>query len=431
MEPLDPYAYMMIVVFIIGYVFITIEHYTGINKATVALMMAVLSWTLQFLDPHWTGEYNQTFLGHHLSNISQVVFFLLSALTIVEIISMHKGFNVIANVIQFQSKRKLLWIVGFITFFLSAILDNLTSTVVMISLLGKLIDDRDERLLMGGAVVIAANAGGAWTPIGDVTTTMLWIGGQVSTLNIMKVLFIPSLMCLVTALAIFSLLVKGNFKKKDVHFNHGEIEPMGRFIFYLGIACLIFVPIFRITTGLPPFMGMLLGLSAMWLVTDILHCKYDDRNHLRVPFVLGKIDLSGTLFFLGILLCIDALDTAKILEHLAVFLNDTIGNTTLIATAIGLASAVVDNVPLVAATMGMYDLAQYPMDHHLWELIAYTAGTGGSILLIGSAAGVAFMGMENVNFIWYTKKITFAATASYFVGIIVYQLACHYCPPLF
>lgn len=431
MEPLDPYAYVMIVVFIIGYIFITIEHYTGINKATVALMMAVITWTLQFLDPHWTGEYNQTFLGHHLSNISQVVLFLLSALTIVEIISIHKGFNVIANFIQFQSKRKLLWIVGFITFFLSAILDNLTTTVVMVSLLRKLIDDGEERLIMGGAVVIAANAGGAWTPIGDVTTTMLWIGGQVSTLKIMKSLFLPSLVCLVTALAIFSTFVKGKFERKEIHFEAEKTEPMGKFIFYLGIACLIFVPVFRIITGLPPFMGMLFGLSAMWLVTDILHCKYDDRIHLRVPYVLGKIDLSGTLFFLGILLCIDALDTAKILEHLAVFLNDTIGNTTLIATAIGLASAVVDNVPLVAATMGMYDLAQYPMDHHLWEMIAYAAGTGGSILLIGSAAGVAFMGMEHVNFIWYTKKITFPATVSYFAGIIVYQLFCSYCPSIF
>lgn len=431
MEPLDLYSYLMILAFIVGYFFITIEHYTGINKATIALLMAVVTWTIQFIDPYWTGEYNQTFLGHHLANISQVVFFLLSALTIVEIISMHKGFNVIANFIQFKSKRKLLWVVGFITFFLSAILDNLTTTIVMISLLRKLIDDVDERLFMGGAVVIAANAGGAWTPIGDVTTTMLWIGGQLSTLNVIKVLFLPSFVCLLTALAIFSIFVKGNFKKKEVHFSQDEIEPMGRFIFYFGIACLVFVPVFKIITGLPPFMGMLFGLSAMWLVTDILHRKYDDRHHLRVPYVLGKIDLSGTLFFLGILLCIDALDTAKILEHLAVYLNDTIGNTTLIATAIGLASAVVDNVPLVAATMGMYDLAQYPMDHHLWELIAYAAGTGGSILLIGSAAGVAFMGMEKVNFIWYIKKITLPAMVSYFAGIIVYQLFCHYCPTIF
>lgn len=417
----------MILVFILGYVMITFEHYTRINKATIALMMAVICWTLQFMNPSFTGESNLTFLGHHLANISQVIFFLLGALAIVEIISVHHGFDVITDLIHTRSKRKLLWIFGTLSFVLSAVLDNLTTTIVMITLLQKMLGTEKEKLLIGGGVVIAANAGGAWTPIGDVTTTMLWIGGQVSTFNIMRTLLFPSLVCLLVAFLALTFMVKGNFDSKKIHLEEKEAPPMGRFVFYLGLCSLIFVPIFKILTGLPPFMGMLFGLSAMWLITDLMHYRYDDREHLRMPYVLTRVDLSGTLFFLGILLCVDALETAKILEALATFLTRTIGNTTFIATAIGLASAIVDNVPLVAATMGMYSLSEYPQNHPLWQLIAYCAGTGGSLLLIGSAAGVVFMGLEKVDFFWYLKKITFPAALGYFAGILVYLIGCSYC----
>lgn len=426
----DINAVLMICVFVIGYIFITFEHYTHINKATIALMMAILCWVLQFTNPSFTGESNQTCFGHHLANISQVVFFLLGALTIVEIISVHRGFDVITDMIHSRSKRQLLWVFGLLSFFLSSILDNLTTTVVMITLLQKMIDNGDngnDKLLIGGAVVVAANAGGAWTPIGDVTTTMLWIGGQISTINTIKALFIPSVICLIVSLLFLTFMLSGEFNLKKVHFEEKASPPRGKFIFYLGVILLAFVPVFKILTGLPPFMGMLFGLSAMWLITDLLHFKHGDREHLRVPHILTRIDLSGTLFFLGILLCIDALETAKILESLASFLNTNIGNTTLIATAIGFASAIVDNVPLVAATMGMYDLATFPQDHELWQLIAFCAGTGGSMLLIGSAAGVVFMGMEKVDFFWYVKKITLPAAAGFIAGILIYLIGCTYC----
>lgn len=421
MESLDLNALLMVVFFIVGYFLITVEHMTGINKASIALLMAVLCWVLQFINPTFSGDSHQFFCSH-LADVIQVVLFLLGAMTIVEIINVHKGFNVITKIIRARSKKTFLWIVGILTFFLSSILDNLTTTVVMITLLSKWMEESEERLLIGGAVVIAANAGGAWTPIGDVTTTMLWIGGQLSSFNIVKQLLVPSFVCLAVALGIFSLKLKGNFAPKQLPEQDSKGEPLSAFVFYLGLGALVFVPIFRALTGLPPFMGMLFGLSLMWLITDIAHFRKGSRDHLKVPHVLSKIDLSGVLFFLGILLTIGALETAGLLHRLAHFLSQSMGNQTLIATAVGLASAVVDNVPLVAATMGMYDLTQYPMDHSFWELIAYCAGTGGSILLIGSAAGVVFMGMEKVNFMWYLRKIAFPATLSYFAGIGVYLL---------
>lgn len=413
---------LMILIFVIGYIFITIEHYTHINKATIAILMAVLCWVVQFALPAAAGT-NEHFLEEHLSNVAQVVFFLMGAMTIVEIINVHQGFNILTNAIQVTSKRTLLWVMGILAFFLSAVLDNLTTTVVMITLLQRMLPKGEERLLYGGAVVIAANAGGAWTPIGDVTTTMLWIGGQLSSLNILKSLFIPSLVCLGIALLYLSFPLKGEFPSlKKVQQNE---EPFSKAIFFLGLGALIFVPIFRWLTGLPPFMGILFGLGVLWLFTDLFHAKFEERNHLRVPNILTKIDLSGALFFLGILLCIAALDSAGLLHQLARFLDDKIGNVSLIAIAIGLASAVIDNVPLVAATMGMYDLATYPTDHTLWTQIAYTAGTGGSILLIGSAAGVVFMGMEKVDFVWYLKRITIPAFLGFLAGIGVYLLFAH------
>jgi Na+/H+ antiporter NhaD/arsenite permease-like protein len=422
-EALNLNALFISLIFILGYVFITLEHVIHVNKATTALMMAILCWALQFLNPHWQGEENISFLAEHLSNISQIIFFLLGALTIVEIINVHKGFAVITDVIQSHDRRQLLWIIGLISFFLSAVLDNLTATVVMISLLGKLMEPGEERLMLGGGVVIAANAGGAWTPIGDVTTTMLWVGGQVSTLEVMKALFTPSFICLVCSFAILTFMLKRSVEGKDKPIKKdNQTEPLGKFLFYLGVLLLAFVPVFRILTGLPPFMGMLFGLSMMWLVTDVIHRQSADRQHLRVPSILSRIDFSGTLFFLGILLSVDALDTAGILQQLAIWLNSHIGHPIYIAAVIGVVSAVIDNVPLVAGTMGMYDLVQFPCDHSFWHLIAYCAGTGGSILLIGSAAGVVFMGMEKVNFLWYLKRISLPALVGYFVGIGVYLL---------
>lgn len=423
MESLDMYSHLMIVVFIIGYVFITIEEWTKINKATVALMMAIICWVIQFLDPYWALNVKTGALGEHLNNISQVVFFLMGALTVVEIINVHKGFDILSDAIQIKSKKKILWVVSFITFFLSAILDNLTTTIVMVTLIQKLINKGEDRLLIGGAIVIAANAGGAWTPIGDVTTTMLWIGDRLTTVNIIQSLFIPSVVCTVVALLFLGRFLKGEFSTETVHISQRHSEPMGRVIFWLGIGLLMFVPIFKIYTGLPPFMGVLFALSTMWIVTDIIHREMEDREHLKVPNILTKIDLSGTMFFLGILLCIDALDSAGILDQLAVWLDQNVGNPNLIAVFIGLASAVVDNVPLVAASMGMYSLEQFPQDSQFWELIALCAGTGGSILIIGSAAGVVYMGLEKVSFIWYTRRISLPAMVGYFAGIGVYLLA--------
>jgi Na+/H+ antiporter NhaD/arsenite permease-like protein len=415
----------MIAVFVMGYFLITIEHVIGINKATIALLMAIICWALQFANSNWLSENgmtSMTYLEEHLSNVSKVIFFLIGALTVVEIINVHKGFQVISKMIQMRSKRKLLWAVGFFTFFLSAILDNLATTIVMITLIRKLIDKGEDRLLFGGAVVIAANAGGAWTPIGDVTTTMLWIEGQLSTLNVVKELFLPSIVCMCSAFFVISFMIKGNLPKVEIDSQEKQEEPYGTLILILGVVLLVFVPIFKVTTGLPPFMGMLFALSILWIMTDILHKEYDDRNHLRVPHVLTQIDVSGTLFFLGILLCIDALDTAHVLSKLAVWLDSHLGNTNLIAIFIGLASSVVDNVPLVAASMGMYSLTQFPMDDQFWMMIAFCAGTGGSILIIGSAAGVVFMGMENANFVWYLKRVSIPAAVGYFAGIGVYLL---------
>jgi NhaD family Na+/H+ antiporter len=417
---LDAYAIWMIVVFILGYLLISMEHIVKINKATVALMMGAVCWAIQFVNQATPCSGNIKCLEEHISNISQVIFFLLGALAIVEIINVHKGFSIISDCMNIHSKRKLLWVIGFLTFFLSAVLDNLTTTIVMVSLLRKLVARSEDRLLIGSGIVIAANAGGAWTPIGDVTTTMLWIGGQVSSAYIMRDLLFPSVLSMVVSFVLISLMLKGDFETKAISFEEKRIEPMGEFLFFLGIGILVCVPIFKLFTGLPPFMGILFGLAIMWLVTDIIHCKYEERLHLRVPYVLARIDLSGVLFFLGILLAIDALDSAKILKSLAEWLDRTVANTKLIAVFIGLASAVIDNVPLVAATMGMYDMAQYPQDHDFWKLVAFCAGTGGSILIIGSAAGVVFMGMEKVDFFWYFKRVSLSALIGYLVGVGVY-----------
>lgn len=403
---------MIILIFIVGYLAIIFEHNIKVNKTASALLMAALTWMVLFLYAP-----NLHALGEKVNDISQIIFFLLGAMTLVEVIDVHKGFKVITDLIQTSSKRKMLWIIGLTTFFLSAILDNLTTTIVMISLLRKLVPDSKERMILGAMVVIAANAGGAWTPIGDVTTTMLWINGNITTLNVMKILFAPSLISLVVALVLLGWNLKGVYPHAVARAHEEVVEPGARLVFFCGVGALVFVPIFKALTGLPPFMGMLLSLGALWLLTDVLHSPHETRQHLRLPQILTRIDTSGVLFFLGILLCISSLDVAGILNQLAHFLDHTIGNISVIVTLIGLISAIIDNVPLVAAGMGMYDLQTYPQDSYLWQMLAFCAGTGGSVLIIGSAAGVAFMGLEKVNFIWYARKVSLIALLSYFAGV--------------
>lgn len=411
---------MIILVFVLGYLAIIFEHTIKVNKTASALLMGVLTWMFLFFynpDVHALGE--------RVNDVSQIIFFLLGAMTLVEVVDVHKGFKVITDLIQTANKRKLLWIIGLTTFFLSAILDNLTTTIVMISLLRKLVPDTKDRMILGAMIVIAANAGGAWTPIGDVTTTMLWINGNITSLKVMEALFLPSFLSFIVAMILLGWNLKGVYAGAVARAREEEVEPGSRLVFFCGVGALIFVPIFKALTGLPPFMGILLSLGALWLITDILHSPHETRQHLRLPQILTRIDTSGVLFFLGILLCISSLDVAGILLQLAQFLDHTIGNLSVIVTLIGLISAVIDNVPLVAAGMGMYSMDVYPTDSYLWQMLAYCAGTGGSILIIGSAAGVAFMGLEKINFIWYVKKVSLIAFVSYMagVGVLILQEA--------
>ncbi len=420
-SPLTGVDYILIVAFLIGYFFITIEHLTHINKATVALLMSVVCWAIVFAFGSGShDEVHKEFI-EHVSNASQVVLFLLGALGIVEIISAHHGFEVITKLIHVHNPKGLFWLLGVVTFFLSSVLDNLTTTIVMVSLAQKIVKNVEQRLLIGSGIVIAANAGGAWSPIGDVTTTMLWIGGNITTLPTMRDLFLPSVVCTIAAFACMHFLLPNERITKELHVpHHTGAHKYGSYIFFLGIGSLIFVPILKYFAGLPPFMGVMFGLGVMWLVTDLLHRYHEHRTNLRMPAALSRADLSSCLFFLGILLTIQSLETEGILANLAKFLNTYIGNSSFIAVAIGIISAIIDNVPLVAGSMGMYSLTQYPPDSSFWQLVAYCAGTGGSMLIIGSAAGIAFMGMEKATFNWYLKKVTVPAAVGYFAGVAVY-----------
>lgn len=414
----------IIITFILGYFAITLEHSIKINKAASALVTGVICWTIYIMyqpDKHFVTEQ----LMEHLGEVSGILFFLLGAMTIVELIDAHDGFQVITDRIKTKSAVKLLWIIAIFTFFLSSLLDNLTTTIVIVSLLRKLISDKEKRLFFVGITVIAANAGGVWSPLGDVTTTMLWIGGQITALNIIKQLFLPSVFCLVIPLIFVSFKMKGTIEPAQKNENEVLKPAFERnFVFLLGIGILIFVPIFKTLTHLPPFMAILLGLGLMWIITEILHNQRDtaDKDSLSVVHALQKIDTPSILFFLGILISISALQATGQLAELAQWLTKTINNQTIIVTSIGLLSAIVDNVPLVAASQGMYGLDQYPTDHFIWEFLAYATGTGGSALIIGSAAGVAAMGMEKINFFWYIKRITWLALIGYFSGILIYLL---------
>ena len=420
---------ILIIIFTLGYLAITLEHTIKINKSATALMTAVLCWTL-IISNASNKELIIEQLSHHLSSISEIVFFLLGAMTIVEIIDAHDGFQNITERIKTNHKTKLIWLISVITFFLSAVLDNLTSTIVMMSILNKLIEDKKTKWLLLGLVIISSNAGGAFSPIGDVTTTMLWIGGQISPLNIMKQTFLASLVCMVVPTLMINYMIKGKIElranvENSLNFNTNSFER--NLIFYVGIGCLLFVPLFKTLTNLPPYMGMFLSLGIIWTLTELIHNKkhVNEKGILSVSHALRKIDTPSILFFFGILLSIASLEVVGVLPQMASTLNSSIGNLNLVAICIGLLSAVFDNVPLVAALQSMYSLNDYPQDHYFWELLAFTAGTGGSCLIIGSAAGVAVMGIEKIDFFWYLKKISWIALIGFMAGVATFLIQ-HY-----
>ncbi|KAH7672277.1 Citrate transporter-like domain-containing protein [Dioscorea alata] len=411
----------MALVFSIGYAGIIFEESLAFNKSGVALLMAVSLWVIRSIGAPST-DIAVTELTRSSAEVSEIVFFLLGAMTVVEIVDAHQGFKLVTDNITTRNPRVLLWVVGFVTFILSSILDNLTTTIIMVSLLRKLVPPSEYRKLLGAVVVIAANAGGAWTPIGDVTTTMLWIHGQISTLQTMKGLFIPCVLSLAVPLALMSLTseVNGADRKSANVLASDQMAPRGQLVFFVGVGALVFVPVFKAVTGLPPYMGMLLGLGVLWILTDAIHYGNSGRQSLKVPQALSRIDSQGILFFLGILLSVGSLEAAGVLRELANYLDAHFPNIELIASAIGVVSAIIDNVPLVAATMGMYDLTSFPRDSEFWQLVAFCAGTGGSMLIIGSAAGVAYMGMEKVDFFWYLRKVSGFALIGYTTGILTY-----------
>ncbi len=416
----------LIVLFVLAYAAIALEHPLRVNKTATALVAAGVLWTVYALSGA-TGHGVSGELGESLMGTAQIVFFLMGAMAIVEVVDAHNGFEVLTSRVRTRSMASLAWMVGLVTFFLSAVLDNLTTTIVMVSLMKKLLYRREDRLLFAGVIVIAANAGGAWTPIGDVTTTMLWIGGQITALEIMKGLFLPSMVSLLVPLAAVAWPLRGQPvhapARIDTEGSGGTTAFERKLMFFLGLGILIVVPVFKAATGLPPFMGILLGLGLLWLVGDLVHRHKDDEAKAPLTLVsaLQRIDMSAVLFFVGILLAVATLEHAGLLQAIAQWLDQTVGRQDVIVLLIGLVSAVVDNVPLVAASMGMYSLQQYPADSFLWEFLAYCAGTGGSILIIGSAAGVAAMGLEKIDFFWYARKISGWALLGYLAGAAVYM----------
>uniref|UniRef100_Q07JZ1 Citrate transporter n=1 Tax=Rhodopseudomonas palustris (strain BisA53) TaxID=316055 RepID=Q07JZ1_RHOP5 len=414
-------------IFVIAYAAITLEHAIGINKSAAALLGAGLLWTLySIFGPDHAAVIGE--LDHSVASSAQIIFFLMGAMTIVEVIDAHNGFEIITSQIRTHKLTTLMWQVSVMTFFLSAVLDNLTTTIVMISLIRKLLENRDDRLLFAALIVVAANAGGAWSPIGDVTTTMLWIGGQISAAAIVQGVFLASVVNLLAPLVLVNRQLKGRtFQLKPTTMSarpsHAALTER-KVMFFLGLGILVMVPVFKAATGLPPFMGILFGLGILWVTGEILHRHKEPttKQQLTLAHAMTRIDLSSVIFFLGILLAVATLEHAKILTALAEWLELTIGRQDVIVLLLGMLSAVVDNVPLVAAAMGMYSIAQFPPDSFLWEFTAYCAGTGGSILIIGSAAGVAAMGLERIEFFWYVRRISALALIGYIAGAAVYIL---------
>jgi len=457
---------LMVVVFVLGYIAIALEHPLKIDKAASALLIGVITWALyvfggvdilgsgvsrawnEFIVHNPGSDNPEAMLHfithhevlHHLSEISAILFFLLGAMTIVEIVDQHQGFKIITDKIKTTNKVKLLWILSILTFFMSATLDNLTTTIVLVALIRKLIDDQHDRWFFASMVVLAANAGGAWSPIGDVTTIMLWIGGQVTTLNIIGHVIFPSLITMLAPLVVVSFWLKGDITRPEIdEANRKEYTTHKEqvFILCLGVSALLFVPVFKTVTHLPPYLGMLFGLGVMWVVTEIMHRNKgkEYKSRLNVTGVLKKVDVPTVLFFLGILSAVSSMQSAGHLDILANWLDTNLHNVYSINLVIGVLSAIVDNVPLVAAAMGMYDIASpetvgyaanFMQDGIFWEFLAYCAGTGGSILIIGSAAGVAAMGMEKIDFIWYLKKISLLALIGYLAGAAAFYVQATY-----
>ena len=461
---------LLIIIFVIGYLAIALEHPIKIDKAASALVMGGIIWgalalgiddlvTKEFLSEFYekfktkfnslkeigvysSDEYAKPIkflkyeLSHHLVDIGEILFFLLAAMTIVELVDSHQGFSIITDKITTKRKVPLMWILCVISFFFSAVLDNLTTSIVMAALISKMIKDKKDLWMFAGMIIISANAGGAWSPMGDVTTIMLWVGGQVTAWNIIYSIFIPSLVCMIVPLLYISFKLKGSIQSPDLTSLNSEISSVNTYernlIFYMGVLGLLFVPIFKITTGLPPYVGMLLSLGVLWVTTEILHRNknYEQRRHLSVIGVLKKVDTPTIFFFLGILLAVAGLQSAGQLDIVAKYLENTFSGENkiyIINVLIGLMSALVDNVPLVAGAMGMYEIGPiqdgilaYPQDHKFWQFLAYCAGTGGSVLIIGSAAGVAVMGILKIDFMWYVRRISFLALIGYVAGAITY-----------
>lgn len=429
--------FLLIAIFVLGYICIALEHNLKIDKAAAAILTGVVCWIFLLIGAETllpqaaetagdvsTIKFLEENLLEHVGEISEILFFLLAAMTIVELMDAHRGFEVVTDKITTKSRIKLLWIICTITFFFSAALDNLTTAIVMAALLRKLLKEREDRWFFGGMVVLAANAGGAWSPIGDVTTIMLWIGGQITALNIVGTVILPSLFCLLVPLLVLTFKMNGTIDRpeKDIELNENAITVNTKeqqLVFWLGVSGLLFVPVFKSLTHLPPFMGMLFSLGILWIVTEVMHKDKEKskKKALSVSGVMKKVDSPSILFFLGILLAVASLQTAGVLGDLAAILDQTLNNIYLINIVIGLLSSIVDNVPLVAGAMGMYPLETYPQDATFWELLAYCAGTGGSVLIIGSAAGVAIMGILNIEFMWYVKRISWLALLGYFAGV--------------
>ena len=430
----------IIVAFVGGYLCIALESLTKINKAAIALLMCVVCWTLLMVSPgayypdvasdgvlHHISEV----IEHHLGDAAGTLFFLMGAMTIVEIVDSNGGFNFVRDIMKTRSKRKLLWRVAIATFFLSSILDNLTASIVMIMVLRKLVQSREERLIYAALIIISANSGGAFSPIGDVTTIMLWIKGVITTQGILTEIFIPSLVSMLVPAFILQYSLSGKFDKEQ-NLVTAEISQFTKvqrnIIFWLGVGGLVFVPIFKSITHLPPFMGILLVLGVLWTVTEIFHhnTSEDDTMAKRVSDLLSRIDLSTIMFFLGILMAVAVLQEIGVLTALGTGLNEVfVGNYYVINGIIGVLSSIVDNVPLVAGCMGMYPVAEtgaMAIDGIFWQLLAYCAGVGGSMLIIGSAAGVVVMGLEKITFGWYLKRITWIAFVGYLAGIVTYWL---------
>jgi Na+/H+ antiporter NhaD/arsenite permease-like protein len=444
---------LMVVIFVLGYIAIALEHPLKVDKAASALIIGTLCWVAYILGAEnilslgysqsWK-EYQELFpsvhglegirhfiveyeIIRHIGEISEIIFFLVAAMTIVEVVDQHQGFKAITDRINTTSKIKLLWLLSILTFFMSALLDNLTTTIVMVALLRKLVSEKETRWFFASMIVLAANAGGAWSPIGDVTTIMLWIGNQITAGKIITEVFLPSVICMVVPLIVLSFSMKGNVVRPKLNASDKEFSTPSERIFILiaGVSGLLFVPIFKTLTHLPPYMGMLLSLGLIWLISEIMHRNKPEeiKSKLKITAVLRKIDTPTVFFFLGILSAVAALQSAGQLSLLSKFLDAKLGDVRLIALAIGALSSVVDNVPLVAGAMGMYPIAEagttgylgsFVQDGIFWEFLAYTAGTGGSILIIGSAAGVAAMGLEKIDFIWYLKRISWLAVVGYF-----------------